>query len=114
MKKSLLSFLSLFSAVALYAEEEIPLASSSGLSQDHRNDLPVFHAETEDDATITIYSDRVTSFDVTVLSQSSDEVQYQGSTEQGVLHLTNAIPTGAYIIEISHNGETLKGQFEIE
>lgn len=95
-------------------EDEIPLYEDSTDSNPHRTEQPVFRAEKEDANTVLVLSDRATSFDVCIFSQGNNEVQYQGSTEQGVLHLTNAIPTGAYIIEISHNGETLKGQFEIE
>lgn len=116
MRKTVFLLLSLFclSSYGRDSEVDLHLKEDSTDIDEQRNDIPSFRAEIESGTTVLIVSDRISTFSVSIFAVGVSEPLYQGTTENGVIHITDSLSENMYEIVVENEGHTYSGQIEIE
>lgn len=112
MKHMLLLLLSVIPFIVLGGEPEIELYQIS-VSNHHKSEIPVFHAEVNLSMSVSVTADLPSTFCVSIYDATNMTLLYQGSTYDGYCHFTSTLPSGNYYIVISGLGYSYEGEFEI-
>lgn len=112
MKHMLLLLLSLIPFIGICGEPEIELSQIS-VTDHHKSEIPVFHAELELNQSVTVTADQQSTFTVSIYDATNMTLLYQGNTYDGYYHFTNTLSAGSYSIEISCDDVSYEGEFEI-
>lgn len=110
--KHVLLLMSLLPFVGLCGEPEIELTEIPQ-NPEHSSQIPVFHAELEQNLSVTVTADKQSSFTVSIYDTTNMTLLYQGDTYDNYYHFTNTLPAGSYIIDISCDDVSYEGEFEI-
>ena len=117
MKKQLLLLLLLWPIVGNAGEpDEIPLREDSLYPELHRNETAHtnFTAELLSNGSIKVLSSKITTFTVKICNASTGAILYQGSTVEGVLHITTHFwQAGRYVLQIETADASYSGEFDI-
>ena len=111
--KHVLLLMSLLPFVGLCGEPEIELTEIPQ-NPEHSSQIPVFHAELEQNLSVTVTADKQSSFSVSIYDATTSTLLYQGNTYDGYCHFTSTLPSGSYYIVISGPGYSYEGEFEID
>lgn len=111
--KHVLLLMSLLPFVGLCGEPEIELTEIPQ-NPEHSSQIPVFHAELEQNLSVTITADKQSSFSVSIYDATTSTLLYQGNTYDGYCHFTSTLPSGSFYIVISGPGYSYEGEFEID
>ena len=112
MKHSLLLLLSVIPFIGLGGEPEIELNQIS-VSDHHKSEIPVFHAEVDLGRSVSVTADKQSTFSVSIYDATTSTQLYQGDTYDGYCHFTSTLPSGSYYIVISGPGYSYEGEFVI-
>lgn len=116
MKKQLLLILLLWPFVGNAGEpDEIPLREDSLYPELHRNETAHtnFAAELLSNGSIKVLSSKITTFTVKICNASTGTILYQGSTVEGVLHITaHFLQAGRYVLQIETADASYSGEFD--
>lgn len=112
MRHSLLLLLLLLPFIGLGGEPEIELFEIS-VPEQHKSEIPVFHAEVDLSKSVSVTADLPSTFCVSIYDATNTTLLYQGSTYEGYCHFTSTLPSGNYYIVISGLGYSYEGEFEI-
>lgn len=112
MKHMLLLLLSLIPFIGLCGEPEIELFEIS-VPEQHKSEIPVFHAEVDLSKSVSVTADLPSTFCVSIYDATNTTLLYQGNTYDGYYHFTSTLPSGNYYIVISGLGYSYEGEFEI-
>lgn len=118
MKKYITLLLLFFMGISIVQANDIPLAIISTTENTHKNEqpgtpVPTFHAELQDGNTVLVFSDIQTSYVVSIYNYNTNQLIYQGTTVNGILHLSTTLPAGIYRIEVTTSNQTYYGSFVI-
>lgn len=73
-----------------------------------------FTVEILSDTTIRIISSEISTFNVKIFDAKGANVLYQGTTENGIFHITGrAMDIGHYVLRIEVQGVAFVGEFDI-
>lgn len=116
MRKQLLLLLLLWPFVGNAGEPDILLTKEDSHSEEsHRNESSRtnFTAELLTNGFIKVLSSDVTTFTVKICNASSGAVLYQGSTVNGILHITtHSLLAGRYVLQIETADASYSGEFD--
>lgn len=90
---------------------ELPEATGENRNEGLSHFPAVFHATLHIGEYIKVSSSQSTTFSVSVIEKNSLATRYNGSTVNGMVHFTNALPEGVYILKITNHGIVYWGEF---
>lgn len=120
MKRGVLLFLIIVLTITTKAAgDDIPLNKDYSNNERHRSETPgstpdpTFHAEVQDGNMVLVFSDTQTTYEVSIYNYNRSQLIYQGTTVNGVLHMTSTLPVGIYRIEVTTSDQSYYGTFVI-
>lgn len=72
-----------------------------------------FHAEVQEGNVVLVFSDTQATYEVSIYNYNRSQLIYQGTTVNGVLHMTSTLPAGIYRIEVTTSDQSYYGTFVI-
>lgn len=97
-------------------EPEITLPQKDiNLNESNRNEAgrTNFSAELLFNGSIKVLSNKITTFTVKICNASTGAILYQGSTIEGVLHITaHFLQAGRYVLQIETADASYSGEFD--
>lgn len=111
--------MSIVCAFILFANDDIPLILEANTQNSpHRNEQPGsgsihIHAEVQEGNVVLVFSDTQTTYEVSIYNYNRSQLIYQGTTVNGVLHMTSTLPAGIYRIEVTTSDQSYYGTFVI-
>jgi len=112
MKKTLTFIATMLPLIGLCGEPEIELSEYLDPNE-HKFEIPVFHAEIDLGRSVSVTADKQSTFSVSIYDASTSTLLYQGDTYDGYCHFTSTLPSGNYYIVISGPGYSYEGEFVI-
>lgn len=95
--------------------DDIPLFPEAEFShKNQRNEATTtFTAELLSNGSIKVLSNKITTFTVKICNASTGAILYQGSTVEGVLHITaHFLQAGRYVLQIETADASYSGEFD--
>ena len=115
--KRIILLLFLLAPFAGYGEEdpeESEIRKEITFHDDQRSQSgPSFSAELLSNGSIKVLSSKITTFTVKICNASTGAILYQGSTVEGVLHITtHFLQAGRYVLQIETADASYSGEFD--
>lgn len=85
--------------------------------EDHRNEAgrTTFSAELLSNGSVKVLSSEIATFTVKICNASTGTILYQGSTVEGVLHITAHFwQAGRYVLQIETADASYSGEFDFQ